>query len=446
MKVPSVVKDLCSILRGAGHQAYVVGGSVRDMFLGRNPSDWDVTSSAKPDEVIALFDKVIPTGLQHGTVTVMLNGEAIEVTTFRGEGAYTDGRHPDSVEFVQDLNEDLKRRDFTINAMAFDPISEEVKDPFSGQKDLKAKVVRTVGSPMDRFTEDGLRPMRAIRFASVLGFDIENETFSAITKTIDRFKMVSVERVCAELVKMLNGVKPSRGMEMLRESGLLAEILPEMLPMVGLVQNKHHRLDVWDHTLEVLDAIPARGVLRLAALLHDIGKPTTAKPREDNPAENCFHGHGKVGAEMADEISRRLKFSNADREKVCHLVKNHLFAMGNEEPTKASLRRFVRKIGVENLDDLFALRFADVSGHANGEARKAEVEDFRKRVDEIVAEFSLFSVKDMDINGDVLMKHFGRSGGQWLGKLLNSLFEKVTDDPSLNDQEKLLGLAEEIID
>lgn len=444
-RVPASVRGLCQTLQQAGEQAFVVGGSVRDLLLGRPVSDWDVTTSARPEQVRGLFRKTIPTGIQHGTVTVLLEGEAIEVTTFRGEGAYSDGRRPDRVEFVGELERDLERRDFTVNAIALDPARQRIEDPLDGQRDLERRLIRAVGDPRARFDEDGLRPLRAVRFAAVLGFEIDPPTLAAIPATRERFRMVSAERVRVELLKLLDAPTPSRGVELLRRSELLDEILPELSATIGLTQNRYHVDDVWHHTLKVLDGVPARGMLRLAALLHDVAKPVTAKPRDDNPAENSFHGHERVGAEMCDVIARRLTLSNREREQLCHLVRHHLFALeGERSPSKAALRRFVRRVGAEQIDDLFALRHADVACHRDGEARVEQLEVFRAKVERILAEPPLRSVKDLAIDGNTLKAHLGRAPGRWLGDLLKTMLERVTEDPELNTPEALLALAEEL--
>src|SRR5450631_14458 len=299
--IPADVVRVCQRLRAQGHAAFVVGGSVRDIIIGRPPGDFDVATSAHPEETLRLFGNryAIPTGMQHGTITV-LAGESpaqrhVEVTTFRGEGVYLDGRRPSTVTFSATLEEDLARRDFTMNAIAYDPEAGDLHDPFAGQGDIARALVRAVGDPILRFTEDGLRPMRAVRQATQLGFSLDSCTQAAIPKTLDSFRKVSAERIRDELGKLLLSPMPSTGIELMRVTGLLAEVLPELLPMVDCVQNHFHKHDVYRHTLATLDATPPDFILRLAALLHDVGKPKTQAPREDAPGEYSFFRHEHVG-------------------------------------------------------------------------------------------------------------------------------------------------------
>ncbi|RME30033.1 MAG: HDIG domain-containing protein, partial [Deltaproteobacteria bacterium] len=289
-------------LHGAGFEAYPVGGAIRNLLLGRRTgTDWDVTTNALPEQVMKLFEKVVPTGIQHGTVTVLIGRGKVEVTTYRSEHGYSDGRHPDRVVFVRTLGEDLERRDFTINAMALDLKSGRVIDPLGGRRDLEKKLIRAVGDPDRRFAEDGLRPMRAVRFATVLGFDIEAETFAAIGRSVEVFRKVAPERIQQELLKMLGagGRSVARGMRLLLESGLLEHIIPELLQTVGFAQNRFHRHDVWEHTLACLRHCRADAVVKLAVLLHDVGKPRAA---EGPPGQRTFYSHEKISAQMAETI------------------------------------------------------------------------------------------------------------------------------------------------
>jgi tRNA nucleotidyltransferase (CCA-adding enzyme) len=336
--IPSHIAGVCRKLRAAGFEAWLVGGAVRDLLLGREAHDFDVATSAHPPEVMEVFGRrhVIPTGEKHGTVTVLVSRdkgdrEHVEVTTFRGEGAYSDGRRPDSVSFVSSLVEDLRRRDFTMNAVAYDPLVDRVEDPFAGQKDLEARLIRAVGDPLERFREDGLRTMRAVRFAAQLGFALDPATEAAIPQTLEVFKKVSAERVRDELVKILSSKKPSVGLELMRTTGLLAATVPELMEGVGFNQNRFHSYDVWHHTLAAVDNTPlgsATGppwIVRFAALFHDVAKPRTAAPKADAPGEHTFFRHEHLGAKMTDEIARRLKLSTQEREHAVNLVGNHMF-------------------------------------------------------------------------------------------------------------------------
>jgi tRNA nucleotidyltransferase (CCA-adding enzyme) len=444
--IPADVVGVCRRLREAGHQAYLVGGGVRDLVLGRSPKDFDVATSALPEAVLGLFGQryAIPTGLQHGTVTVLTGappaGRPVEVTTFRGEGEYLDGRRPSSVEFGKTLEEDLARRDFTMNAMAFDPLEDRLVDLHGGHADLAGKLVRAVGDPVQRFREDGLRPMRAVRQATQLGLAIDPATMAAIPQTLASFRKVSAERVRDELVKLLGAAEPARGIELLRQAGLLAEVIPELLEGVGCAQNRFHRHDVYGHTLATLADAQGDVVLRLGALLHDVGKPRARQPKEGAPGEYSFYRHEHVGAEMADTICRRLKVSTAERESVRALVENHMFFYAPEW-TDGTVRRFVKRVGVEHLPALLALREADITGRGMGEDREKETRELRARVSEVAAADAALSTKDLAIDGRDVMRILGVPPGRQVGVILEALLERVLDDPGLNDRPTLEAMV-----
>ncbi len=437
--VPAGARRVCEHLQQAGHQAVVVGGCVRDAMLGRTPGDWDIATSAHPEQVQRLFRKTIPTGLQHGTVTVLESELAIEVTTFRGEGAYSDARRPDHVVFGVTLEEDMSRRDFTVNAMAFDPVTEALHDPFGGQADLAARVIRAVGDAGERFREDGLRVMRAIRFAAVLGFTIDPATLAAIPSALESLSKVAVERVQGELMKLLGAPRPSVGLVPMQQTGILDVILPELVPTVGQAQNRHHSHDVWTHTVAVVDATPGDAVRRLGALFHDVAKPRTAAPKPDAPGEFTFYRHDTIGAEVTDAICRRLKLSNQDRERVVAMVAHHMFWY-TPEWSDATVRRFVQRVGVELLPDLFALRQGDVIGRGRGEDPETELAELRVRTDRVLAEKQALSIGDLAVNGTEVMAALGVRGGKIVGDTLKALLERVVEDPSLNERERLLEL------
>jgi tRNA nucleotidyltransferase (CCA-adding enzyme) len=436
-------RQVCARLREAGHEAWIVGGCVRDTLLGRGAKDWDVATSARPEEVQRLFRRTIPTGIQHGTVTVLLKDVPIETTTFRGEGAYSDARRPDSVTFGVPLREDLARRDFTMNAIAFDPETESFADPFEGEKDLRAKLIRAVGDASARFQEDGLRIMRALRFAAVLEFTIDPETEAGMRAALPSLSRVSAERVHDELVKLMAARKPSIGLEIAKRTGVVEVILPELVPAIGMVQNRYHSYDVWDHTLATVDATPGDPICRLGALLHDVGKPRTAAPKPDAPGENSFYRHDLVGAEMTDEIMRRLKFSNKDRERVVGIVAHHMFWY-SPEWSDATVRRFVKRVGEPLLPDLFAVRQGDVAGRGRGEDPEVELAELRQRVAKVLAEDAALSTSDLAISGRDVMQALGIPPGRVIGDLLAALLEKVIDDPALNERETLLRLLGEL--
>jgi tRNA nucleotidyltransferase (CCA-adding enzyme) len=449
-QVPPDVLKVCQRLHAAGHEAHLVGGGVRDMLLGRVPADFDVATDAVPEAVLELFGNrfAVPTGLKHGTVTVLTDTAPprhVEVTTFRGEGEYLDGRRPSSVTYVKSLKDDLARRDFTMNAVAYDPLADAITDPFDGRRDLSQGLIRAVGDPIARFREDGLRPMRAVRQAAQLAFDIDPPTKASIEPTLDVVRKVSAERLRDELLKLLAAPQPSRGLTLMRDTGLLGVVIPELLEGVGCTQNRFHKHDVFDHTLHVVDDTRGDAILRLGALLHDVGKPRARQPREGAPGEYSFFQHEYVGAEMADEICRRLKLANAERERVVGIVKNHMFFY-QPDWTDGTVRRFVRRVGGHDaLDDLFALRAGDVTGRGFGEDPEKELGELRSRVASVAAEDAALKVGDLAINGADVMRVAGIPPGRIIGQVLEKLLERVIDDPALNEKEKLEALVPEIL-
>lgn len=454
--IPADVRALCARLRDAGYQAHLVGGGVRDMLLGRPPSDFDVATNAHPQQVMALFGSrfAIPTGLQHGTVTVLTEPPAaagaapparrhVEVTTFRGEGAYVDGRRPSTVTYVGSLEEDLSRRDFTMNAIGYDPLADVLTDPFEGRLDLGRRRIRAVGDPEARFREDGLRPMRAVRQAAQLEFAIDPPTLNAIAPTLDVFRKVSAERVRDEMLKLLVAPRPSVGLELMRQTGLLGEVLPELLESVGVTQNRFHTHDVYGHTLAVVDATSGDAITRLGALLHDIGKPRARQPREGAPGEYSFFKHEYVGAEMSEAVCRRWKLSNADRERVVALVQHHMFFY-TPDWTDGTVRRFVRRVGPDVLPGLFALREGDVIGRGRNEDPESELGELRQRIAAVSADDAAMRVSDLAIDGRDVMRLLQLAPSRRVGVLLERLLERVLDDPSLNTPERLEPLLREL--
>lgn len=449
--IPDDVLALCRRLHDAGHEAHLVGGGIRDMLLGRPPADFDVATRARPEQVLELFGHAfaIPTGLQHGTVTVLTEASPrrpVEVTTFRGEGAYLDGRRPSSVSYVSTLEEDLSRRDFTMNAVAYEPLTGRLTDPFDGRGDLGRRLVRAVGAAVERFREDGLRPMRAVRQAAQLEFEIEPATLAAIPETLDVFRKVSAERVRDEMLKMLAAARPSRGIELMRQTGLLGEVIPELLEGVGCTQNRFHKHDVFNHTLAVIDGTgirPGDPIPRLGSLLHDVGKPRARQPREGAPGEYSFFQHEIVGAEMADQICRRLRLSTADRERVVAMVRHHMFFY-DREWTDGAVRRWVRRVGQGTIPDLFALRQGDVAGRGFGEDPETELGELRRRIADVAATDAALRVTDLAIDGRDVMRVAQLPPGRQIGVILERLLERVLDDPSLNERARLEALAREL--
>lgn len=428
-------------LLDAGHEAYPVGGGIRDLLLGRQIVDWDVTTSALPDEVISLFPRVIPTGIEHGTVTILAGRSKVEVTTFRGDMGYTDGRHPDRVVFLKSLREDLKRRDFTVNAMAYDTVRNHIIDPHQGRQDLKRGVIRAVGTPLRRFSEDGLRPLRAVRFACVLGFEIEKNTFRAIGQRREVFRKVAPERVREELLKILGSKHAHTGIQLLERCGLLQEILPELTWGIGFAQNRFHKHDVYTHTLNCLKHGRGDPVLKMAMLLHDIAKPKTAEGPE---GERTFYGHEKASARVADRVLRRLRFSNQQRRRISILISNHMFHY-LPEWTDGAVRRLVRRVGREYLDDLYELRRADAWGRGVGVRETlANLKALKSRVARVLAEDAVLKVTDLAIGGNQVMKTLNIPPGPRVGRILDALLERVLDDPSLNQTKTLTALLKKL--
>jgi tRNA nucleotidyltransferase (CCA-adding enzyme) len=437
MQISPGARQIIRQLQTSGFAAYLVGGCVRDLLLGKSPLEWDITTSARPEDVSRLFEKTIPTGIAYGTVTVMLPEGQFEVTTFRSDHGYFDGRHPANVSFTSDLHLDLARRDFTINALALNPDTEEVVDDFAGKRDLAAQLIRAVGNPLERFREDGLRPLRACRFAAQLNFKIETATEKAIAQTLEIVKKVALERVHDEIIKILKTEKPSIAFEIMRRTQLLPIFLPELGAGFGVEQPpQYHPYDVYWHSLYACDAAPLDDYrLRLAALLHDIGKPACK-------VDYTFYNHDRVGTEMAEELLRRLKFSNDDIKFISNLIANHMFDYSSEW-SDAAVRRFIRRIGgIENVKPLFALRNADAAAMEQ-EIGLGYLIDLEKRIQKIIDEENALHICDLAIDGKDVMDALQIAPGPRVGQILNDLLEKVLDQPALNQREKLLALIKE---
>lgn len=493
MELPQEVKLILETLQGAGFEAFAVGGCVRDLLLERAPKDWDVTTNATPEEIQKLFPKNFYTN-RFGTVTVLtkthpyppLSGRElgenhppdkgekegvseVEVTTYRVDMGYTDARHPDEVKFTTKLEDDLARRDFTVNAMAAVPSNEQrvmgneyaatidelhIIDPFGGIKDLHSKVIRAVGDPKERFAEDALRLMRAVRLACELGFEIEGEihpspegisTFAAIKASVAAIQKVSHERIRDELIKIVMSEQPERGMNLLLETGLLPHILPELMEGVGVTQNKHHIYTVFEHNVKSLQFAAKYGYplhIRLAALLHDIGKPKTKRP-EGN--DFTFHAHEFVGARMAESALKRLRFPSELVEQVRHLVRYHMFYYDVGKVTEAGARRLLRRVdGMEKFQDLVKLRIAERKGSGVPKAEPYRLRHLQFLIEKASAE--PITVGQLKIKGGDLVKELKMTPGPAFGGILNALLAEVLDDPAKNDREYLLKRAAELKD
>ena len=452
--VPQALRDVIDRFHEHGHAAYVVGGSLRDALLGREPYDWDLASDALPDRVIELFPGAVYEN-RFGTVAVRALGRPFEITTFRSDHEYADFRRPHRVEFGTDLQADLARRDFTANAIAWGRPAPraasvdggrrgepgtgdlELVDPFGGQADIEARVLRAVGDPGLRFREDALRMVRGVRLAAALEFMIETGTLAAMRTHASLVGHLSGERIGAELEKLLAAPRPSVGLRLMEETGLLAVISPALAAPRGVPQNKLPGEDLWDHTLRSVDAAPAaRPVVRLAALVHDIGKAASF-------ADDRFHGHETVGAEEAAALLRSLRFPKAVIDRIAHLVQHHMFTM-NPDYSDGAIRRFITRIGVDALDELLALRDADDVGSGKP-ADGTELAAFRARIrTELDAEHAL-DRNALKINGTDLMTELGLTPGPRLGRLLDELLDRVIADPALNDRPTLLLLAQSML-
>ena len=455
IKIPVILQKMNNIFEKNGFKAYLVGGAVRDMFMNKEASDWDVATDATPEQVISAFKKVIPTGIAHGTVTVHFMGEEIEVTTFRIEQGYSDGRHPDKVSYASDIEEDLSRRDFTMNAIAVSLKDGSIVDPFNGKADIKNKVIRSVGNPLERFNEDGLRPIRAIRFASQLGFEIETNTLQAISneKVLQKTSTISIERFRDELVKLLKSPKPSVGLKLLESTNIMKLFLPELLEGRNCIQNDvrgYHVFDVLDHNFYSCDGAPVHKVnVRLAALLHDIGKPASkvVKVTDEGEIYNFF-SHEKYSETIARKLLTKLRFSNNEINNVCHLIENHMFHY-EESWSDAAIRRFVVRVKPENIEDLIDLRLADMYGKYNMPIQIKESNacdlliQLQDRIKKIQEENSAFTLKSLAVSGKDLME-IGIPSGKLIGKILNTLLETVLDDPNQNNKDVLLNIAKNL--
>ncbi len=433
ISVPAAAGKILSVLNEAGHEAYVVGGCVRDALLGRTPGDWDITTSASPQEVKALFRRTVDTGIQHGTVTVLLGGGAYEVTTYRLDGAYEDGRHPKEVTFTRSLAEDLRRRDFTINAMAYHP-EEGLTDLFGGMDDLRRRLIRAVGVPAERFQEDALRILRAVRFSAQLDFETEKETLAAIRDFAPRLELISQERIRTELDKLLCSDHPEKFL-LLRETGITARLFPEFDRMMEMPQNNPwHSYSVGEHTLMVMQNVPAERSLRWAALLHDVGKLFT-RTTDENGVDH-FYGHAARSAVFAESFLRNLRFDNHTISEVSLLVRWH---DSHFEGTPRNTRRVVARVGKEHFPALLAIARADALAKSlYAQEQLLPVYDVaEQQYRDILAAGECTSLGELAISGKDLIAA-GMKPGPQIGETLNGLLKLVIDHPEYNTREELL--------
>ena len=432
IKLPELVIKVLQTLENAGFQAFVVGGAVRDLLTKTPVTDWDFTTDATPEEIQKLFPDSFYDN-NFGTVGIKLDEAVYEITTFRTESGYSDRRRPDKVAWGKNLEEDLTRRDFTINAMGLDKTL-KVIDPFGGQNDLKNKIIKAVGDPNKRFQEDGLRMMRAIRIAAQLGFSIEAKTLEAINKNSSLINQIAKERVRDELLKIIGSPYPKDGILLLFSSGLLQQIIPELISTRGVEQAGHHTKDVWNHSLDALAACPATDpIVRLATLLHDIAKPVVKKNLGEGK-EITFYNHEVVGARMVKQIAYRLKMAKKDTNLLWLLVRWHMFAYEPKMTDKA-IRRFIKRIGKENIDKMMALRVGDRVGGGT-KATSWRLRELQQRVVDV--QNTPMQINDMKVNGNDVMEILKIKPGPKIGEVLKKLFDEVMEDATKNDREYLL--------
>ena len=412
----------------------MVGGCIRDALLCKVPKDYDIATSAKPEITEKLFEKTIPTGIKHGTVTVLIDNEPYEVTTYRTEGEYKDNRRPDEVYFVNNIKEDLSRRDFTINAFAYNS-REGLKDFFGGMNDLNNKLIRSVGDANKRFNEDALRMLRAIRFSTQLNFDIEENTLNAIKNNKDLIKNISSERIRDELCKILVSKNVRKGFNLLKECGLLQIIIPEIVPSIGFDQkNMHHFEDVFNHTLSVIEKCPEDLTIRLAALLHDIGKPDVFFI--DDNGNGRFFGHNTRSEKISRGILNRLRFDNKTIKAVCILVREHMNVLDNA--SNLAIKRLINRISKENIYSLLELQKADILSLKDPNVSLYKISDMKNKIDNIINSNTPLTVKDLDIDGGKLIEELQIKPGKLVGDILNHLLELVLKNPEFNNYDSLL--------
>lgn len=443
------IQQVALILEQAGFEAYLVGGCVRDILLGKEPKDWDIATNAKPERIQQLFPDSVYEN-QFGTVGVKTASEdprlkVVEITAYRLEGKYSDKRHPDEIKFAKTIEEDLARRDFTVNALAMDlreGAEKKIIDSYGGQEDLKNKIIRAVGNPEERFQEDALRILRAVRFMAQLGFEIEVATKEAIKKHIGLLEFISKERIRDEFAKLLMADGAADGIRKLQKLGLLKYVVPELEEGVGAGQNKHHVYDVFEHNVRSLEYAAEQNFpfdVRLASLLHDIGKP---RSKRGEGADSTFYGHQVIGERMALEILDKMHFSKEIVERVALLIREHMFVYDPETVTDAGARRLIRRVGKENIEGLFKLREADRIGSGVPKAQPYRLRHLKFRIEKVSND--PISAKMLKINGEDIMRELGIQPGPKIGYLLTILLEEVLDDPAVNVKENLISRVKDL--
>jgi putative nucleotidyltransferase with HDIG domain len=456
MKIHPVLQEVAALFTARQRELCLVGGAVRDMLLGKKAHDWDLATNAKPEEVISIFKEskpqglVIPTGIKHGTLTVHFKHLQMEITSYRTEADYSDGRRPDAVRYAATIQEDLSRRDFCMNAIALRLPDGEMVDPFGGEADIRSGIIRCVGNPEERFSEDGLRPLRALRFAAQLGFEIDELTLQAIPLSLRVSALVSAERIREEIDKILMSEFPSRAFRLMEQTGLLQLFLPELAACRGVEQKGLHRFDVLDHSLLACDYAAREQAggksceLILAALFHDIGKPLVRKPAENgsDDAHWTFYRHEEESARLCRKILERLRYPNIVVKTASHLVEQHMFRY-DDSWTDAAVRRFIVRIGEDSLENIFRLCRADAYAITARQPGAEFLLPLKKRVDRILNERGVFSLKDLAVTGNDLIE-IGIKPGKTMGIILGELLETALDDPAQNNREKLLEIAGKI--
>ncbi|MEA3360139.1 MAG: CCA tRNA nucleotidyltransferase [Thermodesulfobacteriota bacterium] len=421
--IPNIVIEISDRLIKNGYRAFIVGGAVRDSLLGLNVKDWDVATNASPDRIKKLFHYMTSFNLKHGTVTLVSKGSHFEVTTFRGKE-----------NFVMNIEEDLSHRDFTLNAMAYDIADNIIIDPFYGQKDIRKKAIRAVRNALDRFQEDPLRMMRAVRFSLELGYTIDADTLNGVSSMKDAIDKVSIERIRDEFLKILTAEKPSVGFNLLRKTGLLTRIMPELLEGYGKRQNNYHKYTIYRHIIETVDFIERDPILRLSALFHDIAKP---RVREKRDGRWRFFNHPSSSAELARDIMMRMRFSNEWINIVTGLVSNHMFDYKKDLSDRA-IRRFVKRVGINNIDRLISLRRADDLAHGWEKIPGEGLNVFKERIDALRKKSPPLNISDLKINGNDVMDELNLNPGPEISRILNKLLEAVIEEPELNEKDKLI--------